>query len=62
LVEIDACSDTNEVFRNYLIEGKPGYVPHRWASLGDAVRWITAAGGLALIAHPGRYRFTATEE
>jgi hypothetical protein len=62
LVEIGACSDTNEVFRNYLIEGKPGYVPHRWASLGDAVRWITAAGGLAVIAHPGRYRFTATEE
>jgi predicted metal-dependent phosphoesterase TrpH len=62
LVDTGVCTDTNEVFRNYLIEGKPGFVPHRWAGLGDAVRWISAAGGLAVIAHPGRYRFTATEE
>ncbi len=56
------CSDTGEVFRRYLTEGKPGFVPHRWAALGDAVRWIREAGGMAVIAHPGRYRFTATEE
>ena len=62
LVEAGVCGDTNEVFRRYLTEGKPGYVPHRWASLGDAVRWITQAGGLAVIAHPGRYKFTANEE
>ncbi|MEY8876672.1 MAG: 3',5'-nucleoside bisphosphate phosphatase [Leptothrix sp. (in: b-proteobacteria)] len=62
LVEFGACGDTNEVFRHYLAEGKPGYVPHRWASLGDAVRWINEAGGIAVIAHPGRYRVTPTEE
>ena len=62
LVDSGVCSDTSEVFRHYLIEGKPGYVPHRWAALGDAIRWITQAGGLAVIAHPGRYRFTPTEE
>jgi 3',5'-nucleoside bisphosphate phosphatase len=62
LVEIGRCADTNEVFRHYLAEGKPGFVPHRWASLRDAVRWIGDAGGLAVIAHPGRYRFTPTEE
>jgi predicted metal-dependent phosphoesterase TrpH len=62
LVDTGVCSDTNEVFRRYLIEGKPGYVPHRWAALGDAVRWITQASGMAVIAHPGRYRFTPTEE
>ncbi len=62
LVEIGVCDDTNEVFRSYLTEGKPGYVPHRWASLRDAVRWITAAGGTAVIAHPGRYKLTPTEE
>ena len=50
------------MFRRYLVEGRPGFVPHRWASLGDAVRWITAAGGMAVIAHPARYRFTPTEE
>jgi predicted metal-dependent phosphoesterase TrpH len=62
LVETGACKDTNEVFRKYLVEGKPGYVPHRWASLKHAVQWITAAGGLAVIAHPARYKFTANEE
>ena len=62
LVDSGVCSETHEVFRHYLTEGKPGYVPHRWARLGDAVRWITQAGGLAVIAHPGRYRFTPTEE
>jgi 3',5'-nucleoside bisphosphate phosphatase len=62
LVERGICADTNEVFRRYLTEGKPGYVPHRWAALGDAVRWITAAGGIAVIAHPARYKFTPTEE
>ena len=62
LVETQVCRDTNEVFRKYLTEGKPGYVPHRWATLGDAVRWINEAGGLAVIAHPARYRFTANEE
>ena len=62
LVEQGHCRDTSEVFRKYLTEGKPGYVPHRWASLKDAVHWITAAKGMAVIAHPGRYKFTANEE
>jgi predicted metal-dependent phosphoesterase TrpH len=62
LVEVGACRDTNEVFRKYLTEGKPGYVPHRWASLKDAVQWITRSGGVAVIAHPARYKFTANEE
>ncbi|MET0517460.1 MAG: 3',5'-nucleoside bisphosphate phosphatase [Burkholderiaceae bacterium] len=62
LVEAGHCSDVPEVFRRYLTEGKPGYVEHRWARLGDAVRWITEAGGEAVIAHPGRYPFTPTEE
>ena len=62
LVESGVCRDTNEVFRKYLTEGKPGFIEHRWASLKDAVRWITEAGGVAVIAHPARYKFTATEE
>ena len=62
LVESGVCKDTSEVFRKYLTEGKPGYVPHRWASLKDAVHWITDAKGIAVIAHPGRYKFTANEE
>ena len=62
LVEAGVCKETSEVFRKYLTEGKPGFVPHRWANLGDAVHWITQAGGVAIIAHPARYRLTANEE
>jgi predicted metal-dependent phosphoesterase TrpH len=62
LVEVGVCRETNEVFRKYLTEGKPGFVPHRWAQLRDAVGWITHAGGMAVIAHPARYKFTPNEE
>ena len=62
LVDTGVCDDTHDVFRRYLVEGKPGYVPHRWATLRNAVTWITEAGGVAVIAHPARYRFTPTEE
>jgi 3',5'-nucleoside bisphosphate phosphatase len=62
LVETGVCKDTNEVFRKYLTEGKPGFVEHRWANLKDAVTWITNGGGVAVIAHPARYKFSANEE
>lgn len=55
LVEIGACASVQDVFRHYLVEGKPGYVPHRWATLAEAVGWIRGAGGVAAVAHPGRY-------
>jgi predicted metal-dependent phosphoesterase TrpH len=62
LVDRGICDSMHDVFRRYLTEGKPGYVVHRWAGLGEAVRWVREAGGIAVIAHPARYRFTATEE
>jgi 3',5'-nucleoside bisphosphate phosphatase len=63
LVDSGHCADTYEVFRRFLTDGKPGFVPHRWAKLGEAVRWIKGAGGIAVIAHPARYsRLTPTEE
>ena len=62
LVESGVCSDTHEVFRKFLTDGKPGFVPHRWASLKEAVQWITEAQGIAIIAHPARYNFTPNEE
>ena len=57
IIDRGICRDVPSVFRNYLIEGKPGYVPHRWATLQQSVEWIKAAGGTAVIAHPGRYNF-----
>ncbi|MET1116824.1 MAG: 3',5'-nucleoside bisphosphate phosphatase [Comamonas sp.] len=62
LVEKKICRDMGEVFRRFLTEGKPGFAPHRWARLQDAVQWVTGAGGVAVIAHPARYRFSANEE
>ncbi|HEX2531862.1 MAG TPA: PHP domain-containing protein, partial [Burkholderiaceae bacterium] len=58
IVELGIHRNVSEVFRHYLIEGKPGYVPHRWATLGNAIAWIRGAGGVAVIAHPGRYEFS----
>jgi predicted metal-dependent phosphoesterase TrpH len=56
LVESGRAKSTQAVFDRYLGEGKPGYVPHEWAALEDAAAWICAAGGIPVIAHPGRYK------
>ncbi len=61
IVELGRCASIKEVFENFLSEGKPGYIPHRWATLEQAVSWITAAGGTAVIAHPGRYHYSELE-
>lgn len=61
LVEIGIARDTTAVFDHYLVRGKPGFVDHEWATLADAVNWIHAAGGIAVIAHPGRYRISNAE-
>lgn len=60
LVEQGHAKDTREVFKRFLTAGKPGYVAHAWASVPEAVHWIHAAGGQAVLAHPGRYAVTAT--
>ncbi|HVZ45984.1 MAG TPA: 3',5'-nucleoside bisphosphate phosphatase [Ramlibacter sp.] len=62
LIDAGVCSDMGDVFHRFLTPGRPGYVEHKWASLGEAIAWITRAGGMAVIAHPARYRFTANEE
>ena len=61
LVEAGKVTSTHQAFTRYLTEGKPGYVAHEWASLGDAAAWIRAAGGVAVIAHPGRYKLSTAQ-
>lgn len=61
LVEHGHAKDIQNVFKHYLVRGKPGYVPGQWTTLSDAVSWINAAGGQAAIAHPARYKITATK-
>jgi predicted metal-dependent phosphoesterase TrpH len=55
LAERGAVRDTQQAFDKYLARGKPAFVTHRWAALEDAVTWIRASGGTAVLAHPGRY-------
>ena len=62
IVAMAACFACSDTLIKYLVEGKPGFVPHRWASLRNAVHWIVDAGGLAVIAHPARYKFSANAE
>lgn len=61
LVEMGACREVKQVFDRYLTPGKPGYVAHPWPSLEEALGWIHRAGGVAVIAHPGRYRMSNKE-
>lgn len=61
LVSIGIARDVPGVFQHYLTPGKPGYVDHRWATLADAVRWVSDAGGVAVVAHPGRYKLSGQD-
>lgn len=61
IVERGFAPDVKTVFDHWLAKGKPGYVSHAWAELPEALAWIKAAEGVAVIAHPGRYRLDAAE-
>jgi predicted metal-dependent phosphoesterase TrpH len=61
LVEKRYVSDVKSAFQHYLVSGKPGYVPHQWATLHEGLACIRAGGGVAVLAHPGRYKLTRTE-
>jgi predicted metal-dependent phosphoesterase TrpH len=60
LAGLGLAASVRDVFDRYLTHGKPGYVPTRWAEIAEAVRWIDAAGGVAVLAHPQRYRLTGS--
>jgi predicted metal-dependent phosphoesterase TrpH len=60
LVAQGLADNVQQVFKKFLVRGKPGFVPGQWASLEEAMHWIHAAGGQAVIAHPARYRLSAT--
>lgn len=56
LIETGCARDVQTAFKYYLGKGKPAYVPGNWATLAQALAWIDAARGFAVIAHPARYR------
>ena len=55
LVEAGHAKDVKSVFKKFLVKGKPGFVDHQWMTLEQAVSLITRSGGVAVLAHPGRY-------
>ena len=61
LVEAGYCPDVQTVFTKFLGDDRQGHVPMQWARLEQAVGWIRAAGGQAVIAHPGRYKFSPAQ-
>ncbi|MEW8012342.1 MAG: PHP domain-containing protein [Candidatus Thiodiazotropha sp.] len=61
LVEQGLASDERRVFKHYLVKGKPGFVAGQWAELAQAVEWIHDAGGVAVVAHPARYKMTRSK-
>lgn len=61
IVECGFAPNVKAVFDRFLVEGKPGFVPHLWTTLDAAVTWIREAGGTAVVAHPGRYRLSSPD-
>jgi len=61
LIDQGYAKDMKQVFKRYLVNGKPGYVSCQWATLEEAVSWIKGAGGVAVVAHPARYKLTMTK-
>lgn len=55
LVEAGHAKNVKSVFKKFLVKGKPGFVDHQWMSLEEAVTLIRDSGGIAVVAHPGRY-------
>ncbi len=60
LIQQGVVKNMTQAFKKYLAEGKSAYVAHQWADFAEAVSWIKDAGGMAVIAHPGRYTISAT--
>ena len=61
LIDNGHCNSMQMVFEKYLGDGKPVSVPMQWSTLEQAVGWILAAGGQAIVAHPGRYAYTPVQ-
>jgi len=61
LIDQGFAKDKKQAFKRYLVKGKPGYIPMRWPELSKVADWITGAGGVAVLAHPNRYKFTRSK-
>ena len=61
LINKELVKNKNQAFKRYLVRGKPGFIPMEWPELNTIAQWIAASGGVAVLAHPMRYKFTRTK-
>lgn len=61
LIENNHVPTMSAAFKRYLGAGKPGDVKQMWPTIGEAVSWISSSGGLAVLAHPDKYKLTRTK-
>lgn len=61
LIDIGKVSDIQAAFKKYLGAGKAGDVKQHWADLAQIIEWIRGAGGIAVLAHPLKYKLTSTK-
>ncbi len=61
LTERGYVKNHQQAFKRYLGAGKLGDVQHLWADINLVVEWVKSAGGVAVLAHPSRYRLTRTK-
>jgi 3',5'-nucleoside bisphosphate phosphatase len=56
LVRLGIVDSVDAAFREALVPGKPGYVPQIYTTPEHAIETIAAAGGIPVLAHPGRLK------
>ena len=58
LVDSGVVESTQEAFKKYLGDGKAGNVKQHWAEMSQIIEWIREAGGIAVLAHPLKYKLS----
>jgi len=61
LINLGYAKDKKQAFKRYLVHGKTGYIAMQWPDISLISKWISEAGGVAVLAHPMRYKFTRTK-
>ncbi|NKB38090.1 MAG: PHP domain-containing protein [Gammaproteobacteria bacterium] len=61
LVESGVCNSIRQAFSSYLGAGKTGDVKQFWAPYEKIITWVREAGGVAVLAHPEKYKLTRTK-
>ena len=58
LVDSGVVGSRQEAFKKYLGDGKSCDVKQHWAEMSQIIAWIREAGGVAVLAHPLKYKLS----